>query len=463
MAVELENLAAAGSSGSRKVSARTRTENWTAHEIQSLVFAKKAQIESLEGEAPLAIFQGNQDRWKEIVGHMEVEAQVTTRSDKQCKEKWEGLQKEFKKIKEYLAGPGSMDYWTMSHVERRQLKLPVFFDKISYDCMEKFQGKKYIHMSNNAEKKVPARTRTVNWTAHEIQALVYAKKAQWEALSGKPSMARFQGQQDRWRDIVSHMESEGQVRSRTVEQSRGKWEGLQKEFKRIKEFLPMPGARDYWNMSHADRRQLKLPVYFDRAAYECMEEFHGKRHGQLSNLPADQIFDANRGSISSNVSPHSPETSCQPDMPILDKIDTFCDEMVREAHDPEPIETTETPLLQKGNSSQTSGHRVPADSNCGKKRKARVAVDSLVRIVEDSNMSLVSAILAGNSKRDEHRKRMLLYEERKLEQRQALIDMETMKLTAEKDRDSKANQNMENLVSVLGALVAAISSLAKKE
>ena len=66
----------------------------------------------------------------------------------QLTNKWDGLIKDYKKLKEYLEGTGSGNWWGMSREEKRELcktrKLPLEFSESMYNEMESFVGKRQI-------------------------------------------------------------------------------------------------------------------------------------------------------------------------------------------------------------------------------------------------------------------------------------------------------------------------------
>ena len=62
--------------------------------------------------------------------------------------KWDGLIKDYKKLKEYIEGTGSGTWWGMNRDEKRDLcktrRLPLEFSECMYIEMEKFVGKRQI-------------------------------------------------------------------------------------------------------------------------------------------------------------------------------------------------------------------------------------------------------------------------------------------------------------------------------
>jgi hypothetical protein len=66
----------------------------------------------------------------------------------QITNKWDGLMKEYKKLKDYIEGSGSANWWGLSRDEKRELsrtrKMPLEFSEVMYSEMETFVGKRQI-------------------------------------------------------------------------------------------------------------------------------------------------------------------------------------------------------------------------------------------------------------------------------------------------------------------------------
>ena len=64
----------------------------------------------------------------------------------QITNKWDGLIKEYKKLKDYIEGSGSANWWGMSREEKRELsrtrRMPLEFTETMYTEMESFVGKR---------------------------------------------------------------------------------------------------------------------------------------------------------------------------------------------------------------------------------------------------------------------------------------------------------------------------------
>lgn len=82
-----------------------------------------------------------------MAGCMEVVG-FRARDTDQITNKWDGLIKDYKKLKEYIEGTGSGNWWAMSREEKKQLsktrKMSLEFSEQMYTEMEGFIGRRHI-------------------------------------------------------------------------------------------------------------------------------------------------------------------------------------------------------------------------------------------------------------------------------------------------------------------------------
>lgn len=76
------------------------------------------------------------DKWQSVADFLVTQGVVKTRE--QCRQKWENLMRDFKKIKDYRTPNGNNDYWTMDAAVRKDKKLPGQFSERIYEAMEQF-------------------------------------------------------------------------------------------------------------------------------------------------------------------------------------------------------------------------------------------------------------------------------------------------------------------------------------
>lgn len=86
-----------------------------------------------------------------------------------------------------------------------------------------------------------------------------------------------------------------EFRERDVDQLTNKWDGLMKDFKKLKDYIERTGSGNWWGMSREEKRDLcktrKLPLEFTECMYTEMEDFVGRR--QIFGRAAD-VLDSDR-------------------------------------------------------------------------------------------------------------------------------------------------------------------------
>ncbi|XP_020262658.1 trihelix transcription factor ASR3 [Asparagus officinalis] len=113
--------------------------------------------------------------------------------------------------------------------------------------------------------------RLPRWSRQEILALVEAK----QAYEGQRRWGPVRPTEPKWAFISSHCRNHGGV-ERGPLQCRKRWSNLACDFKKIR------GKEEgYWRMRSGERRERRLPGFFDREVFERMREVKGEMHERL--------------------------------------------------------------------------------------------------------------------------------------------------------------------------------------
>ena len=150
----------AGSSGGRTTSApsqmqaglphKARGPNWTESEMLVLIAQKRLEWDGRHNcnRPSLAKFVYGNTAWKVVLAGCMGVVSFRPRDADQITNKWDGLIKKYKKLKDYIEGSGSANWWGMSREEKKELsrtrKMPLEFTELMYAEMESFVGKRQI-------------------------------------------------------------------------------------------------------------------------------------------------------------------------------------------------------------------------------------------------------------------------------------------------------------------------------
>jgi hypothetical protein len=212
------------------------------------------------------------------------------------------------------------------------------------------------------------KVRGPNWTESEMLVLIGQKRIEWDSRHNcnQPSLAKFVYDSTAWKLVLAGCMGVAGFQARDADQITNKWDGLIKEYKKLKDYIEGSGLANWRGMNRDAKRELsktrKMPLEFIEAMYSEMESFVGKRQifGRSmedvdSDRPAAPLRRAfGRGSpaafVPSNVAASSPAAS-----------------------------TTTTP---NSTTSGTPGDDTPGST--GRKRKSS-GTDNLVDFVKDFN------------------------------------------------------------------------------
>lgn len=141
------------------------------------------------------------------------------------------------------------------------------------------------------------KARGPNWTESEMLVLIGQKRLEWDGrhTSNRPSLARFVYGSTAWKAVLEGCLSVVGFRLRDADQITNKWDGLMKEYKKLKDYIEASGSGNWWGMSRDEKRELsrtrRMPLEFTESMYIEMEGFVGKR--QIFGKPSD-VVDSDR-------------------------------------------------------------------------------------------------------------------------------------------------------------------------
>ena len=134
-----------------------------------------------------------------------------------------------------------------------------------------------------SQAAVAHKVRGPNWTEAEMLVLIAQNRIEWDGRHNcnQPSLAKFVYGSTAWKLILAGCMSVIGFLARDTDQITNKWDGLIKDFKRLKEYIDGTGSANWWGLSREEKKQLsrtrKMSLEFSKSMYVEMEGFVGKR------------------------------------------------------------------------------------------------------------------------------------------------------------------------------------------
>ena len=131
--------------------------------------------------------------------------------------------------------------------------------------------------------ETPHKVRGPNWTEAEMLVLIGQKRIEWDGMHNcnQPSLAKFVYGSTAWKLVLAGCMAVPGFRARDADQITNKWDGLIKEYKKLKDYIEGSGSANWWGLSRDEKRELsrtrKMPLEFREHMYSEMENFVGKR------------------------------------------------------------------------------------------------------------------------------------------------------------------------------------------
>lgn len=232
-------------------------------------------------------------------------------------------------------------------------------------------------VSSQSQAAPSHKVRGPNWTEAEMLVLIGQKRIEWDGRHNcnQPALAKFVYGTTAWKIVLAGCMAVVGFRARDANQITNKWDGLIKDYKKLKDYIEGSGSANWWGMSREEKKELsktrKMSLEFSEAMYMEMEGFVGRRaiFGQ-----ATDVFDSDRPAPSlPRPCRRSPPTPREP--PFVGAGS--------------PLGSTTA--ASESPTSTTPGNDTPGST--GRKRKA-VGTDNLVDFVKDFNHEYLARVEA---------------------------------------------------------------------
>ena len=145
------------------------------------------------------------------------------------------------------------------------------------------RGTRSLSGPSPSHNSLPHKLRGPNWTESEMMVLIGQKRVEWYGRHNcsQPSFAKFVYGTIAWRLVLQGCMAVPGFRERDADQLTNKWDGLIKDYKKLKDYIEGTGSGNWWSMSREEKRLLcktrKMPLEFTEPMYTEMENFVGKR------------------------------------------------------------------------------------------------------------------------------------------------------------------------------------------
>ena len=288
------------------------------------------------------------------------------------------------------------------------------------------------------------KVRGPNWTEAEMLVLIGRKRIEWDGRhnSNQPSLAKFVYGTTAWKIVLAGCMSVVGFRARDVDQITNKWDGLIKDYKKLKEYIEGTGSGNWWGMSREEKKDLsksrKMPLEFSESMYIDMEGFVGKR--QIFGRSSD-VVDSDR------VSQPAPRTFGR--SPAAARAPAAAG--------------GGSPATTSGTQPSSPAARTPGDDtpgSTGRKRKAS-GNDNLVEFVRDFNCDYLARVEAQEKDKRAWRNELFALDtarEARLAHKEAqTVHMDEKLYSLEVER----TRNLGNMTSALLMLASSMDALTR--
>ena len=232
-------------------------------------------------------------------------------------------------------------------------------------------------LSSQSNAPLPHKVRGPNWTEAEMLVLIGQKKIEWDGRHNcnQPSLAKFVYGTTAWRLVLAGCMSVVGFRARDTDQITNKWDGLMKDYKKLKDYIESTGSGNWWGLCREEKKELsrtrKMSLEFSEAMYMEMETFVGRR--QIFGRASD-VVDSDRAAPP--VVRHTRGTTPSP------RDHAF---VVAGSPMASTTSTSDTPTAT------SPGNNIPGST--GRKRKS-TGTDNLVDFVKDFNHEYLARVEA---------------------------------------------------------------------
>ena len=294
------------------------------------------------------------------------------------------------------------------------------------------------------QSAAPHKVRGPNWTEQEMLVLIGQKRIEWDGRHNcsQPSLSKFVYGTTAWKLVLAGCMSVVGFRERDADQLTNKWDGLIKDYKKLKDYIEGTGSANWWGMNREGKRELcktrKLPLEFSECMYNEMEAFVGKR--QIFGRSTD-VVDSDRLS-----SPPSKRFGRSPPSPRAAAMGA--------GSSPATNATTTPVSLLSG----TPGDDMPGST--GRKRKS-MGTENLVEYVKDFNSEYIARVEAQEKDERSWRSEVMTFDIAR-ESRIAQKEVESFHMDKKMyELEVERTRNLGNMTSALLMLASSMDALTR--
>jgi hypothetical protein len=274
--------------------------------------------------------------------------------------------------------------------------------------------------------------------------LIAQKRVEWDGRHNcnQPSLAKFVYGTTAWKLVLAGCMGVVGFRPRDIDQITNKWDGLIKDYKKLKEYIDGTGSANWWGLNREEKKQLcktrRMSLEFSESMYVEMEGFVGRR--QIFGRATD-VVDSDRVAppVSRNFGRASPTPRARG---------------VGGLGSPVASATTTSDSPTAG----TPGDDTPGST--GRKRKA-IGADNLVDFVKDFNFEYLSRVEAQEKDKRAWRSEVLAFDTAR-EARIAKKDDEVISMDQKLyELEVKRTRNLGNMTNALLMLASSMDALTR--
>ena len=306
------------------------------------------------------------------------------------------------------------------------------------------RGTRSLSGPSPSQVSLPHKVRGPNWTEAEMLVLIGQKRIEWDGRHNcsQPSLAKFVYGTTAWKLVLAGCMSVVGFRERDADQLTNKWDGLMKDYKKLKDYIEGTGSGNWWGMSREDKRDLyktrKLPLEFSECMYTEMESFVGKR--QIFGRATD-VVDSDRIS-----SPAAKQFGRSPPSPR-----------------PAAFVGVGSPATSSTTAPTPTGCGTPGDDmpgSTGRKRKS-AGTDNLVDFVKDFNYEYLARVEAQEKEKRSWRSEVMTLDKAR-EVRIANKEVEASHMDNKLyELEVERTRNLGNMTSALLMLASSMDTLTR--
>ena len=287
------------------------------------------------------------------------------------------------------------------------------------------------------------KARGPNWTEAEMLVLISQKRIEWDGRHNcnRPSLARFVYGNTAWKAVLEGCMGVVGFRARDADQITNKWDGLMKEYKKLKDYIEAPGSANWWGMCKEEKRELsrtrRMPLEFTETMYTEMESFVGKR--QIFGKATD-VVDSDRPAAPLRKFGRSPPAAFIPSCV------------------PASSPTTSATTTPSSTTPATPGDATPGST--GRKRKSS-GTDNMVEFVRDFNCEYLARVESQEKDKRIWRSDVMAFDSAR-EARIARKDADTFNMEQKLyELEAARTKNLGNMTTALLMMASSMDALTR--